>query len=138
MDVRGFADALHGWVCEGQRWAFTTDGGVTWSGMKDTPFTATTVAFTDAKHGWMVGDGSGWGYANIYMTKDGGIHWTTQAATDNDLWNLCFADARHGWAVGGNDTILATSTAGLPPIRTRATGVVNSRWYRAPVAVTLA
>ena len=132
-----FADALHGWVCEGQRWAVTTDGGATWSGMKGTPCTATTVAFTDAKHGWMVGAGSGWGDAGIYVTKDGGIHWTPQAATVNDVWNVCFVDARHGWAVGENDTILATSTAGLPPIRTSVAGAVKGRWYTAPVALTL-
>ena len=127
-----FVDASHGWAAGGTELAITTDGGATWNGKVETPCFAMALSFIDASRGWMVGTHGG-----LFATTDGGAHWKSQSPTANGLWGLCFVDALHGWAVGDDGTILATTSGGLPPVRTTAAGVVNGRWYKAPVAVTL-
>ena len=66
------------------------------------------VAFTDATHGWAVGDGG-----TILATTDGGATWSAQSSgTTVDLGAVAFTDATHGWAVGDGGTILVTANGG--------------------------
>jgi photosystem II stability/assembly factor-like uncharacterized protein len=67
-----------------------------------------SVHFSDATHGWAVGDNG-----TILATTDGGAHWTAQVSgTTNELKGVGFPDATHGWAVGDSDTIRATTDGG--------------------------
>jgi len=58
----------------------------------------TTVAFPDARHGWLVGE------STISHTDDGGGTWKLQSLPSDlqglELSGAAFPDARHGWAVG--------------------------------------
>ena len=63
-----------------------------------------SIAFTDAAHGWAVGAGAGNTSPLILATSDGGATWKAQdassAGSDAALWSVTFTDAAHGWAVG--------------------------------------
>ena len=70
-----------------------------------------TVCFTDASHGWAVGnDGT------ILATTDGGAHWVAQTSgTTQYLMSVSFTDSSNGWAVGGGgdvSPILGTTDGG--------------------------
>jgi hypothetical protein len=68
-----------------------------------------SVAFTDASHGWAVGN---WG--TIVRTTDAGVYWLSQASgVSTSLYSVTFTDASHGWAVGEGGTILRTTDAGV-------------------------
>jgi len=98
------------------------DGGRSYRQAKQVPAssTLTAVYFTDAIHGWAVGQ---WGV--ILATVDGGETWTLQrsdTSIDQPLFSVYFKDARHGWAVGLWSMVLATEDGGhawkavkLPP-----------------------
>jgi hypothetical protein len=102
-------------------WAFisTGDGGWVWQNPLPQGNDLYSVAFSDASHGWAVGDGG-----TILATTNGGATWTKQSSgTTNELNGVAFSDASHGWVVGSFETyypsphdygtILATSTGGL-------------------------
>jgi photosystem II stability/assembly factor-like uncharacterized protein len=98
------------------------DGGGSYRQAKHVPAssTLTAVYFTDADHGWAVGQ---WGV--ILATADGGETWTLQrsdTSIDQPLFSVYFKDARHGWAVGLWSLLLVTEDGGhawkaakLPP-----------------------
>nr|WP_244322966.1 YCF48-related protein [Paraburkholderia dipogonis] len=98
------------------------DGGGRYQQAKRVPAssTLTSVFFTDALHGWAVGQ---WGV--ILATADGGETWTLQrsdTSIDQPLFSVYFKDARHGWAVGLWSLLLVTEDGGhtwrlskLPP-----------------------
>ncbi|MBW1811263.1 MAG: hypothetical protein JRJ87_23940 [Deltaproteobacteria bacterium] len=71
------------------------------------------VYFTDANHGWIVGENLGGGI--ILRTINGGFlngDWTEQTTTGAALWKLFFLDSLNGWAVGDDTTIMYTSDGG--------------------------
>lgn len=72
-------------------------------------FILNSVCFSDAKHGWAVGDGG-----LVLSTTDGGSTWCSQTSgTTDDLESVKFVDNQHGWAVGfENGTILSTRNGG--------------------------
>ena len=85
------------------------DGGTTWtpqtSGTKNT---LSSVLFTDASTGWVVGD-----LGTVLHTTDGGTTWIPQASgTSNDMFSVFFTDANTGWVVGGPGNILHTTDGG--------------------------
>ena len=97
----------------------------------------TGVSFSDAAHGWAVGERGA-----ILATVDGGASWAPQqSGYDGDLRAVSFADSTHGHAVGGS-TILATADGGRtwaaqapPPIESvpgdgpgRPDGARDSSW----------
>lgn len=88
------------------------DGGRSYRQAKQVPAssTLTAVYFTDANHGWAVGQ---WGV--ILSTGDGGETWTLQrsdTSIDQPLFSVYFTDARHGWAVGLWSLLLVTEDGG--------------------------
>ncbi|MCP3727107.1 YCF48-related protein [Paraburkholderia sp. CNPSo 3272] len=101
---------------------FSDDKGKTYKQASVVPIssTLTSVYFSDASHGWGVGQ---WGA--IIATQDGGKTWRIQRAdtsTDRPLFSVYFTDPLHGWAVGLWSLMLQTSDGGahwspvtLPP-----------------------
>ena len=90
----------------------TTDGGVSWQpsvgAAGDYYGLLTALQFSDAQHGWAVGDGG-----EILGTTDGGGAWTAQTSnTDTNLTGVHFADAQDGWAVGDQGVIVHTTDGG--------------------------
>lgn len=72
-------DASHVWTGASAFGVFrSTDGGGHWIAPADARLGATiyAIAFSDAAHGWAVGDVGSRG--NIIATTDGGVHWTAQ------------------------------------------------------------
>jgi len=80
------------------------------------------VTFSDARHGWAVGNNDVSGNALILRTADGGAHWKTLS---DPVWcaygfaGIKALDARHVWAVGSErwpdnwaDSIVTRSTNG--------------------------
>ncbi len=121
-----FVDANHGWavgynygvfpfvIAEASEILATTNGGATWipqnwasgSWLYD-------VAFSDASHGWAVGnDQGGDGGGPILVTRNGGATWTRQAVAATSLYGLASSDANHAWAVGKAGVIMATTDGG--------------------------
>jgi photosystem II stability/assembly factor-like uncharacterized protein len=91
----------------------STDGGMTWIDRTAalpglTPESVPrAIAFTDAKHGWIVGDG---GFA-VY-TADGGTTWMrAETATQTWLRAVHFTDARKG-LICGSERIMWTDDGG--------------------------
>jgi photosystem II stability/assembly factor-like uncharacterized protein len=83
----------------------TTDGGNTWQTQYGPLYTdtrdyadmpLTSIAVTDAQHGWAVG-----ALGAILRTTDGST-WSNRKTsfTDEDLHGVEFVDDLHGWAVG--------------------------------------
>jgi len=93
----------------------TSDGGGTWTAQDASSAGSggamlISVAFADAEHGWVVGQGasSGLSVSLILATSDGGFTWKAQdpssAATGAKLNSVSFIDAKHGWVVGAVET----------------------------------
>ncbi len=94
----------------------TSNGGKTWTRSAQHLWPEglqpdlTDVVFTDAVHGWAVGDGT------VIRTTNGGVTWTKQSVgTDLSLDALSFVSRTHGWVAGQNADILTTTTAGNAP-----------------------
>ena len=67
-----------------------------------------SVAFTDASHGWAVGEAG-----TILSTADSGAHWKAErSGVGYTLSAVAFTNATHGWAVGAYGTILSTTDGG--------------------------
>lgn len=73
-----------------------------------TPYSLSSVAFTDVDTGYVVGD-----YGTILKTTNGGTTWDDQfSETDQYLASVCFPEANAGFAIGNNGTILKTTNGG--------------------------
>ena len=85
------------------------DGGATWNAQSSgTTERLTAVAFSDATHGWTVGEGG-----IILATKNGGSTWGSQSSgIGAALLAVAFSDAAHGWVVGIDGVILVTTNGG--------------------------
>jgi photosystem II stability/assembly factor-like uncharacterized protein len=88
---------------------YTTNGGTSWaepSFWSSLPLRLHAVAFTDATHGWVAGEG-------LYRTPDGGEHWAEQeTGVGADLRDIEFVDAMRGWIVGDKGVVLHTADGG--------------------------
>jgi photosystem II stability/assembly factor-like uncharacterized protein len=127
-----FVDANRGWavgyyygvfplgIAEASVILATTDGGATWIPQSwGSGAWLYDVAFSDASHGWVVGnDQGGDGGGPILVTSNGGATWTRQAVAPTSLYGLASSDATHAWAVGRDGTILATTDGGGTPTPT--------------------
>ena len=100
----------------------TTDAGANWiSQSSGTTSSLTSVYFTDADHGVVVGKNLNNYKGIILKTTDGGNSWNTQLSDINENLNsVFFIDQNNGIAVGANPfepiyrgTILRTSDGGL-------------------------
>ena len=88
------------------------DDGHTYRQARHVPVSATlsAVTFTDAQHGWAVGQ---WGV--ILATSDGGETWSRQrmdAVVDQPLFSVIFTSPRNGIAVGLWSLMLSTHDGG--------------------------
>jgi photosystem II stability/assembly factor-like uncharacterized protein len=94
-------------VGEGGTVLATTNGGAKWDYQSlESPEAIQGIAFPDANHGWVVGDG-------IFATTDGGGSWSSQRSRSSAmLLAVAFPGATHGWVVGSAGAILATSDGG--------------------------
>jgi len=76
----------------------TTDGGVTWNYAPSAglpyAYRYTNYSFTDAQHGWTIGDNGAVG-----KTTDGGASWTATTTVPSGM-RIAFTDTSNGWAVG--------------------------------------
>ena len=125
-----FTDANTGYVvggcsnqaglgCHEQIIMKTIDGGTTWLTLMNNPGSPfKLVFFTDAKTGYVVGDGDWDKGTNYYKhiilkTIDGGTTWDTLShRSPGGLNSVFFTDANTGFAVGRNGTILKTTNGG--------------------------
>ena len=83
-------------------------GGATWNAQRPgTSQILTGVTFSDATHGWAVGQGG-----TILATTDGGAWRAQSSGTTATLYAVAFPDAAHGWAVGYGGRIFATTSGG--------------------------
>jgi photosystem II stability/assembly factor-like uncharacterized protein len=96
----------------------TSNGGKTWTSVAFVQpsswsgflrLVLTDVVFTDATHGWAVGEGT------VIRTTDGGVTWSTLASGPENATALSFVSRTQGWAVGRSADILTTITGGLAP-----------------------
>ena len=86
----------------------TSDGGVTWKGVSQSPASVRGMSFKHPSVGTLVGS-----LGKIYRTLDSGAHWTPQTSnTQMDLWAVCFIDTSRGWAVGYRDIVVRTTNGG--------------------------
>jgi photosystem II stability/assembly factor-like uncharacterized protein/putative cell wall-binding protein len=139
LGAAAFVDTTHGWAVGGGfdvysspgTWGtilHTADGGVTWSRQgSGTTNWLDGVAFTDASHGWAVGDGG-----TIIHTGDGGVHWSPQASGSSAFLNdVVFTDASHGWVVGTGGTTFEGQELPCAILHTRNGGATWSLQYSA-------
>ncbi len=94
------------------------DDGHTFRQARSVPVSATlsAVTFTDARHGWAVGQ---WGV--ILATNDGGETWEKQRidlSVDQPLFSVIFTGARDGIAIGLWSLMLMTHDGGKTWTRT--------------------
>jgi photosystem II stability/assembly factor-like uncharacterized protein len=81
----------------------TTDGGATWTRQRLpaglVPF---RVAFSDARHGWLIADGASLVDYHVLATSDGGRHWRVSysAPSGINLRDVATAGPNRCWAVG--------------------------------------
>ena len=87
----------------------SADGGATWTPQRVDPMTMLTgLFFSDAQHGWAVGENG-----VIQATSDGST-WLPQASPVlQNLTGVYFLDNSNGWAVGFGGTVLHTSNGGV-------------------------
>lgn len=95
-----FVSATDGWAAGDFTIVNTANGGSDWTTIKSKTTALPTlhaIAFTDANHGWAVGDAG-----TIVSTDDGGASWLLLQHRD-DFWlnDVQFLTATEGWAVGG-------------------------------------
>jgi photosystem II stability/assembly factor-like uncharacterized protein len=139
LQAVSFADAAHGWAVG---WGYeygrmdwvplvfsTTDGGANWQAQTvpaGTTRELTGVAFSDASHGWVVGQGG-----TVLLTSDGGATWTRQTVrpVTNLLDTVCAGG--HAWAIGRDGAIFTSTDKGADwtvqalPAGTALTGVAS-------------
>lgn len=89
-----------------------SDDGKSWRQARHVPVqsTLTSVAFSDAMHGWAVGH---WGV--VIHTDDGGETWSLQRSdlkVDQPLFSVYFKNSTEGFAVGLWSLLLKTSDGG--------------------------
>ena len=90
----------------------TTDGGNHWiQQTTEQNMYLTSVCFTDAYTGTVVGFDDDYNYV-ILRSTDGGENWTNQFSTTDRLWSVDFTDLNNGTVVGENGTILRTIDGG--------------------------
>lgn len=114
-------------LCEqGVLWV-TTDGGVKWDSRKiktDAPLRA--MAFLDATHGMVVGDGG-----LVLGTPDGGRTWAPQqSSTKEKLMDVTFVGLE-GWSSGMNGTMIHTTDGGKTwtPQKTGTTQAIEGLFF---------
>lgn len=94
----------------------TTDGGENWTEVWTGPHYLKDIFFTDANHGWAVGDSATrYPYRDVIMrTTNGGSTWDEQfpglSSTEKQLF---FTDYTHGWIARDEGDILYTVDGGL-------------------------
>ena len=108
---------------DGEGWAAGTqishsdDGGETWrtllrSESENGYITANAIHFTDASHGWLVGQ-----VGTLMRTFNGGSDWSRvplplEKTEHPTLWDITFVNADQGWAAGERGCIFHTSDGG--------------------------
>jgi photosystem II stability/assembly factor-like uncharacterized protein len=110
-----FLDEAHGWLVSGADIFHTSNAGATLTRQARHNVSFVDVTFTDAMHGWAVGDPANpnTGTVIIYRTTNGGRLWTrVRLGLIGGISAVSFATARVGWAVSG-DAILHTRDGGL-------------------------
>jgi peptide/nickel transport system permease protein len=81
----------------------------TWDPVESgTTLALTDIAFVDASHFWIAGDGG-----LVLRSTDGGVTWkTVDTGIDSTLLSVSFANANKGVVVGEDGTILVTADGG--------------------------
>jgi len=124
LDVH-FLDSNNGWALADKKFpdpniqlVHTTDGGLHWQWV-DTGIERAGmgggfinvqggVHFTDALHGWAVGN------SGVVNTVDGGVTWTDQTSTNTkSLFDTDFLNNQEGWIVHSSGKALHTIDGGL-------------------------
>ncbi len=108
-----WSDPMTGWAIldlyntgvVGDRLVRTTDGGITWNEVSTGAFGIRSVAFANARNGWVVGDGG-----IVARTTDGGATWVQiSGLTAANLGSVTTAGADRAFipinALNGTDTV---------------------------------
>jgi len=141
-----FLDPSHGWELGAPFAAFTpgclpgasckvvlytSDGGVTWTRLSVINFllTPSSMVFTDALHGWIVGliytcdsTGNNCVQHQVLTTADGGMTWTPRVLPNPEVCappltvdllarQITMLDASNGWILGATECLDSTNSA---------------------------
>jgi photosystem II stability/assembly factor-like uncharacterized protein len=95
----------------------TCDGFTTYStlGMLNGFYIVTDIAFSDTRHGWVVGRGGGLYGGFIFRTTDGGASWMRQDSgyAMGRRWGVCaLSDGQTGFACGYESLVMKTTDGG--------------------------
>lgn len=104
-----FTDSLNGWAISGTKIHQTTDGGLSWSDIKQySSHRLTDINFSKNGTGWIVG----WA-GNIFKKKAYTNSWDQLSeGVRNSLNDVFFLDENEGWCVGTAGCILHTLNGG--------------------------
>ncbi|MBK6444226.1 MAG: T9SS type A sorting domain-containing protein [Bacteroidetes bacterium] len=104
-----FVDSLNGHALSTAFYYHTSNGGQSWQTENQTYHYNTTIAFSDAQHGFISGT-----HGNIQKTIDGGNSWTDIAAENNfyHFKNIQFTNASTGYCVGEHGKMQKTTDGG--------------------------
>jgi photosystem II stability/assembly factor-like uncharacterized protein len=109
-----FLNATHGWLIAGGDIFHTSDGGATLTVQARHNVSFCDITFTDAAHGWAVGDPANpnTGTGIIYRTTNGGRTWVrVPLHLIGGVNAVSFATQNVGWAVSGG-AVLHTTDGG--------------------------
>lgn len=103
-----FLDAERGWAVGYPGVILrTTDGGANWISESLPESLPSSVCFSDADNGWIVGGGDH-GAPPIFRSTDGGATWTPRYVNpigDVSLQSVFLIGGEAGWAVGGRNSM---------------------------------
>ncbi|NLT52582.1 MAG: T9SS type A sorting domain-containing protein [Ignavibacteria bacterium] len=106
-----FTNLLTGYILTQTQIVKTTDGGDSWSVIKDnfSSIILTGLYFTDSDNGYICGFNP---EGEIHKTTDGGDTWATATYSPTPIYSIHFYDANNGVACGEFGTLLKTTNAG--------------------------
>lgn len=104
-----FANVNTGWLVEGNKIHYTSDGGNNWtvqySAANNYP---NSIHATSASTAWAVGVSG-----LVLKTTNGGASWNSvNVGSTSSLNEVYFSDATHGWILGNDKTVLRTVDGG--------------------------
>jgi photosystem II stability/assembly factor-like uncharacterized protein len=105
-----FCDSYTGYAAgKGGTILKTINGGSSWNIQSSgVSVTLNSISFSDADHGYAVGDGS------ILKTTNGGTNWTIiKNGVYKQFLSVCFTNVNTGYIVEGYDSILRTQDGGM-------------------------
>ncbi len=103
-----FADAFNGWAACLDSVRRTTDGGITWTGIKESGNLSFAIHFVNSSTGWIGGTSS-----LLNKTTNGGLNWVQiEFLSSSSITSFSFINANTGWIAGTNAFLRKTTNGG--------------------------